>query len=342
MREFLQSLGCCAARVFSDRLLFRAGTLLGVAGWMLVPAVSVAQTPQTALRVEQVNPQSHPFEQFQCGQSTLQVRNLGQALEVVFKGESRMLLPAVAASGARYQAPGDPETEFWGKGPRATVTWSGQQLPTCVMPGAVALPFKASGNEPFWSITYDGWVLTLQQPGRSPLVRDASISESSPAGFLLDAGKALQMRVRSNQCVDTMTGMTYPETVSLDYEGQQLQGCGGDPLRLLQGAQWQVLRMAGKAFSDDQAAWLSFLPENRLAGNSGCNRFMGSYQLSAEGLSFHGLAGTRMACSPQQMTTESRLLNLLSQVRGFSIASDGTLVLKTDDDASAIELSQEQ
>jgi membrane-bound inhibitor of C-type lysozyme len=36
-----------------------------------------------------------------------------------------------AASGAKYEAEGDPATTFWSKGDKATLTIRGQALPEC-------------------------------------------------------------------------------------------------------------------------------------------------------------------------------------------------------------------
>lgn len=48
--------------------------------------------------------------------------------------------------------------------------------------------------------------------------------------------------------------------------------------------------------------------QGTVSGNSGCNRFRGSYGKTASGMRFDGLASTRMACPPASMAIENALL----------------------------------
>jgi heat shock protein HslJ len=52
--------------------------------------------------------------------------------------------------------------------------------------------------------------------------------------------------------------------------------------------------------------------QGTVSGNSGCNRFSGSYGKTADGMRFDRVAGTRMACAPERMGLESNLLNAMS------------------------------
>lgn len=63
-----------------------------------------AGAPQPALRVTEISQTTHPFETLYCARQPAQYRFLGDALELVVNNESRILMPAMAASGARYVA----------------------------------------------------------------------------------------------------------------------------------------------------------------------------------------------------------------------------------------------
>lgn len=252
-------------------------------------------------------------------------------MEVVVRGKSRILAPVIAASGARYQLPGDPDTQFWGKGPLAAVTWSGEALPQCAPAGTVIPPFQASGNEPFWAVDYDGWQLTLREPGKPPRVVDAQVLETRPDGQTIGGGdgqNTVRLRVDDGICVDSMSGMPRPQRVTLQEEGESRQGCGGDPSRLLQGVAWKVLDISGKPAAASPSIWISFLPEGRVAGSTGCNRFFGAYTLTGEGLAIDKIGSTRMACAPAQMEWEQRFTQHLLAVRGFGFDVKGGLILK--------------
>src|SRR5690606_22602165 len=139
-------------------------------------------------------------------------------------------------------------TEFWGKGPLATIVWDGSTLPTCAEAGAVVTPFRASGNEPFWAMEYTGWQLALERPGEATVTRDAQVLERRADGLRVQAGQGTGewlLELTEALCRDSMSGQSYPYLATLQAEGATLQGCGGDPARLLQGARWAFTQLNG-------------------------------------------------------------------------------------------------
>lgn len=68
---------------------------------------------------------------------------------------------------------------------------------------------------------------------------------------------------------------------------------------------------------------------SRLAGNSGCNKLMGSYRVVSERITFSQVATTKMACPAPQMKTEQAFLAALKQVTAWSV-NGATLVLTGD------------
>lgn len=75
-----------------------------------------------------------------------------------------------------------------------------------------------------------------------------------------------------------------------------------------------LLKPPGKAAELQLAA-----DSERVSGSSGCNRLMGSFQLNGEQVRFSRLASTKMACPPEVMAYERRLVEALEQVRRWSI-----------------------
>lgn len=295
-------------------------------------AALVASGASAQVRVTEVTPQSHPYVTLHCAREPVRFRMVGQALELVVRGESRVLLPAMSGSGARYTAPGNPDTEFWGKGPLTTITWDGAVLPTCTEVGAVVTPFRASGNEPFWAVEYTGWQLALERPGQATVTHDAQVLDRRADGLRVQAGSepgALQLDLTEALCRDTMSGQSYPYRATLQAEGRTLQGCGGDPARLLQGVRWAFTQLNGAPVQ--APAFIEFLPDGRVAGHSGCNRFFGEYAVSGEGLRLSGLGSTRMACDDAAMRQEDTLTRLLTGVQSFELIDNNTLQLNAAD-----------
>lgn len=66
-----------------------------------------------------------------CGKTPVTLTNRGDVISMQIEGENIVLRPAVSASGARYVAQNDPDTVFWSKGDKATITVHGQELPEC-------------------------------------------------------------------------------------------------------------------------------------------------------------------------------------------------------------------
>lgn len=105
----------------------------------------------------------------------------------------------------------------------------------------------------------------------------------------------------------------------------------------LAGSEWVPVEIDGVSTSADTRAFVQFGAEGRLSGNSGCNRFTGSYEADGETLRVApGVAMTRMACPPAVMAEEARLMRALEAARGFSrdgitldvTGADGVTVLR--------------
>jgi len=251
-------------------------------------------------------------------------------------GERRYdLKPVPAASGARYEAVGDPRTSVWNKGDRATVTVGGVAWPECEVQNtpaaAAASPLRLRGNEPFWLLEI-GARLTLRTP-------DSTLEGPAPQLQVRDGvrryegtlqGRPISVEAKPQRCADSMTGMPYPLTAEVRFDGRVMKGCGGNPADLLTGPEWVVVDITGGMAERSQAT-LGFGSDGRLAGRASCNRFTSSYTLSGEGLSIGQTATTRMACEPPLMQQEGRFLDILQKVQRFEIAADGALALIAGD-----------
>lgn len=283
------------------------------------------------VRVTEVSEASHPYSNWHCARQRIQTRMVGQSLEIRRDGESRLLLPAISASGARYVAPDDAGTEFWSKGGLANLSWSGEPVPVCAQEGTLVTPLRASGNEPFWAVEYDGWSVSLSEPGQAVRRFDIEGQERNANGWRLQtlAGEEfLRLDIVEAVCTDTMSGMPRPYTVGLTMDNQIRHGCGGEPARLLQGVRWNMLSLGEDKLATP--AWVEFLPDGRLTGSNGCNRLMGSYTLSGEGMRVSQLGSTRMACAVDIMRQASQVDDYLSSVRRFSFDAQGALILFTE------------
>ncbi len=275
---------------------------------------------------------------YRCGETPVIFDAQGERARLALGGELFDLKPAVSASGARYRAADGTETGFWSKGERALVTVRGRQLPECLAVREPALPFTARGQEPGWMLTIDAGTiflnadfgaLQLRFPRTAPEVSADGIRYLTEAG-----GRRLSVWVEPRICADIATGMPHPYRVRYELDGKGHTGCGGDPKSLLTGKEWVVETIDGKPLVEKSNPTILFMEEGRVAGNASCNRFIGGYALTGEGLSFTQMGTTMMSCEDPFSRQEARFLELLQAVFRFEITPEGRLVLHTPDGGS--------
>jgi heat shock protein HslJ len=202
-------------------------------------------------------------------------------------------------------------------------------------PEAAGTAFRATGNEPSWRLDIGGTELTLLTNfGQDRLVAATPTARVAGGTTTYVAGTPqgeLTVTIVNQLCVDSMSGMPHPRSVTVGVGGRTLTGCGGEPASLLQGAEWAVVQIGGAPIVDGSKVTLEFAADGRVAGHASCNRFTSAYALSGEGLTISKSAVTKMMCDAALMAQERRFLDALDGVRNFSVAADGALLLNTGD-----------
>jgi len=195
--------------------------------------------------------------------------------------------------------------------------------------------FVARGQEPGWMITMDTGTISLTADfGALQLRFPRTAPEVSADGlrYLTEAdGRRLSVWIRPRVCTDVATGMPHPYQVRYELDGKGHPGCGGEPKSLLTGGEWIVETIGGAPVVDQSKATILFMEEGQVAGSASCNRFVGGYRLTGEGLSFSQMGTTMMACEEDLSLQEARFLELLQAVFRFEISPEGRLVLHTPD-----------
>jgi putative lipoprotein len=94
--------------------------------------------------------------------------------------------------------------------------------------------------------------------------------------------------------------------------------------RPLEKTYWKATELDGKpvpAAESTREVYILLGGAGRVGGSDGCNRFIGSYVLTGDGIKFGALAGTQMAC-PSTDATERGLRKALSGAARWSIAGE--------------------
>ncbi len=271
---------------------------------------------------------------FFCGDTPVAFGARQGGAQMSVAGESFDLETAVSASGARYTATDKTATAFWSKGERALVTVRGRELPECCALREPALPFTARGQEPGWIITVDADTIFLNADFGALQLRMPKPEPLKTAEGLLyrtgSQGRRLAVAIRPGICADVATGMPHPYRVRYDLDGEVQTGCGGDPNALLTGQEWRVESIGDQPVIAGSSVTIEFLEDGRVAGSASCNRFMGGYRLTGEGLTFDRMAGSMMACEEPLSRQEDRFLGLLQDTVRFEIDPAGRLLLHTN------------
>ncbi|KAA5800959.1 META domain-containing protein [Alkalicaulis satelles] len=201
-----------------------------------------------------------------------------------------------------------------------------------LLPDEIAglLPLRGFGHEPNWHVRVEAETTTLYRQ-TDPIVSFPTRARQDASGgvHLQDPDGLAHVAFARAVCRDIATGMPHPFTVSAQTDEDAFQGCGGDPETLFSGIDWTLGELEGETFVSEGELSIRF-DEGRVSGASGCNRFMGGYELTGEMLTLTQMASTQMACSQDGvMEQELRLLEVLSDVQMFDLTDEGDLVLRT-------------
>ena len=198
-----------------------------------------------------------------------------------------------------------------------------------------AAPFRAGGNEPPWRLDIGvGKMTLLTNYGQARAEAETPRPVATPDSWKYVAhagGRDMVVTILDRMCVDSMTGMPYPDTVTVLFEGKTLGGCGGDPAALLRGAEWLVTEINGAPVLPQSRVTMNFNADGRVSGKGTCNSYTGSYEVTGEGLRFSRPAATLMACMDAPMRQEAAFLGVLNDARTFEMPPGGALVLRTGD-----------
>src|SRR5207247_4278771 len=87
------------------------------------------------------------------------------------------------------------------------------------------------------------------------------------------AAGRLVVTVLDRPCADGMSGMPYPNTVTVVVHGREYRGCGGEPASLLRAGEWTVEAIDGVPLAPGSRATIRFGSDGRVSGDASCNTY---------------------------------------------------------------------
>lgn len=273
-----------------------------------------------------------PTAVYDCAGTAVEARFDGGAAALLIDGETVLMTPIPAASGARYEGSraDGVRIEWWTKGEGQRLSIAGHAPSECSHAA-----YRARGNEPFWSIDAIGDTLRWTTPSApAPIVFGNARRAGRDDGFDVSAtqdGATITLSSTDALCRDSMSGMPHPHTVTVRINGASYRGCGGDPGALLRHREWTVVDIAGAGVEGPRPT-LAFMADGGVGGFAGCNRWRADATLTDEGLAFGPAASTRMACPEAAMAVEQAFLAALVKVTRHDVDEADHLLLKAGDD----------
>ena len=108
-----------------------------------------------------------------------------------------------------------------------------------------------------------------------------------------------------------------------------LKTSSADQKMALENTSWQLMATEQSLPKTEKPITLTFSENNRLAGSSGCNRYMGSFKVNGNQFEIKSpLASTRMACPEALMQREKQFLEALSAAKRYQINNKGELEIQ--------------
>ena len=104
-------------------------------------------------------------------------------------------------------------------------------------------------------------------------------------------------------------------------------GTATSDIAKLQGGEWVVQSINGKAVDTQIKPTLNFGQTFQLTGHTSCNTYFAGYILTGPSIVVKQAGTTRMACEPAVMEQEQRFLKQLAASQIWNIDSAGTLTL---------------
>jgi heat shock protein HslJ len=212
---------------------------------------------------------------------------------------------------------------------------------------------QASGYNPGWTLEIGGNTATfsagLQLPVPPPKVVGAigapKVTATSRFYTAQTNGGVLAATFSKLTCTDAQSAVVRPDTVQVRFGGADYQGCGGDPLSLLQGKEWVVEDIAARGVLDRSHISMQFGADATLRGRASCNPYEGSYAYTDGTLHIRATANPSVVkarpevnpgaapqiCPPALRRQDAAFFEVLGAITRWDFTSDDALALGTVD-----------
>lgn len=90
--------------------------------------------------------------------------------------------------------------------------------------------------------------------------------------------------------------------------------------------EWKLVEAASNGekvvYTEEIKTSLSFGENNKMSGNSGCNRYSTSYKPAGKKISFSPIISTKMACDGERMKQENAFFGVIEKVKYYKMEGE--------------------
>ncbi len=172
----------------------------------------------------------------------------------------------------------------------------------------LGIDFVAFGNKPSWilKIDFDKRTAQFEQfegiNAKFKLTNNADNNIEAVEYLSKDA--TLYTKIEENNCYNIITGEGFTFQVKLEINGEQLEGFGKylaeetptPSINPIIFGNWNLTKLANTSLKEISGASITFLANNTLNGNNGCNNYFGTYDLYLNKINLINMGSTKMYC----------------------------------------------
>ncbi len=172
----------------------------------------------------------------------------------------------------------------------------------------MGVDFVAFGNNPSWilKIDFDKRIANLEQFGRKT-VEFKLINKGDnniEAAEYYSEYATLNIKIEETNCYDITTGEGFAYLLKGELDGEPLAGFGKyladeivtpsvNPIIF---GKWNLTELGSTSIEGINGASIIFLASNTLGGNTGCNNYFGTYNITNNEISLSNVGSTQMYC----------------------------------------------
>lgn len=211
----------------------------------------------------------------------------------------------------------------------------------------LGIDFIAFGNNPSWilKIDFDKRIAQFEQfQGKSTTFELTNKNNNIEAAEFFNDNVMLNVNIEETSCYDINTGEGFNYLLNVEIDGEKLEGFGKymdeedntPSINPIIFGKWNLIELGSTTLENINGVSIILLSSNRLSGNTGCNNYFGSYNISNNYINLKTSGATKMYC---KNNIEKEFAMAQKKVTNY-IINDNILLLYNKDNKLEMKFSK--